>query len=158
MALTTEQKAVLAADILADPVLSAYPNSPDNAAAIADVYNSVITPNFIIWRSRVPPSEILENGMVWSDLKNLSVGQTTIWSFLTSKGYINGAKLNDRLGLEEAFGKNSTTNVGIQPHLKGKATRLQKLFSTGTGTDALPATTQIEDRVIYQEIQSALGW
>lgn len=137
--LTTEQEATLIADILANPDTQAAHTLGDTAT-LAMLYNAPSDPAYTVWDNRVDPNAIMANGIVWADFKNLSAGQLAIWELMTMKGFINAGKLNERLGLEEAFGKNSATNTGLQPHLKRVATRLEKLFATGLGTSVSPST------------------
>ena len=158
MSLTTEQATLVAADIIASPDLDAVPKTLDGAYAIAAMYNETAAPDYIVWLPNVDPNHILENGMVWSDLKNLSSGQISIWTMMTAKGYINATKTNERDGLDEAFGKNSATVSGLQKHLKGPATRLQKLLATGPGTDLEPSTSSFVGTVNYRDIYAATGW
>ena len=45
--------------------------------------------------------------------------------------------------------------TAIMPHLKRGATRLEKLYTTGTGTEASPATLDVEGPIGYQEVMAA---
>jgi hypothetical protein len=138
--LTSAQITALAADIAADPVLSLIENTPDGDYAVAEAYNAQASPNWTIWRTSVPTSEIMENGFVWSAVDSLTAGKARIWEWMVSLGQINPSKSNIRQGLADAFGASSAMATGIMPHLKKLASRGQKLFSTGTGSNANPAT------------------
>ena len=64
--MTPEQTAILKASILADPVLAAMPHGTGEAYEIAQLYNAVATPEFVVWKTSVDPTEIMANGMDWT--------------------------------------------------------------------------------------------
>lgn len=157
MALTPAQQQTLKAYILTVPAWAALPNDSTSAVIIEAGLNSTASPEYVVWDWEADPQAIMQNGVVWADFKNLSAGQLAIWNLMTLKGYINAGKLNERLGLDEAFGKNSATNIGLQPHLKRAATVFQKLFAAGAGTTASPSTALIAGSIRWPEVQSARG-
>lgn len=152
MPLTTEQLAIVKADILADPVLSAFPLTSDGALAIAAIYNGQPAAAFVVWRTMVPIEEIIANGFVWTAVDTLSAGKARIWDWMREPGYINPSKANVRQGLQDAFG---TTQPNIAKHLKRAASRIEKLLATGTGTVGNPGTMGFEGPVTYQDIEQA---
>ena len=153
--LTASQKVALKNDIAADPVLSAYPVTPDGAFAIAEVYNEGATPAFVVWRTSVSVDEIMNNGFVWTAVDALTNGKARIWEWMTRLGTINPSKANIRQGLQDAFGAGSAMSNAIAPHLKRSASRVERLFATGTGTTQSPGTLVFEGRITYQDIQEA---
>lgn len=163
MALTAAQQATLKADILADQVLSAFPNNSDGAFAIAAIYNAVASPDFYIWRTSVPVVEIMQNGFDWTRVDNLTVGKARIWEFMTSAGILNPSQPNVRAGFEACFSVEAgdqSTRQAIYNHCQRLATRAEKLFSTGTGTAAThhglgPATSTLDGLLSYQDVQDA---
>ena len=152
MSLTEAQLATLKADILADPVLAAKPMNSDGAFAIADAYNALAVPAFVVWRTSVPVEEIVNNGFIWTAVDSLTAGKARIWDWMRESGAINPSKANVRQGLQDAFG-NSQPNIA--QHLKRGATRIERLFATGTGTTAAPGTMVVEGPIHYQEIEQA---
>lgn len=155
MPLTAAQTATLRATINADPVMSAYPIDTDGFYALAAYLNLNASPDFIVWRTHVPVEEVMGNGFVWTSVDSLTAGKARIWEWMTKQGYINPSKLNVRQGIADAFGPNSAMTNGIMPHCKRKATRAEKLFATGTGTDASPATMTFEGMLGWQDIDAA---
>ena len=147
--------AALKADILLDPVLAAKPMNSDGAFDIAIAYNQPASPAFIVWRTDVPATEVMSNGFVWTAVDGLTAGKARIWDWMTRYGSITPSKANVRQGLADAFGANSAMANGIMPHLKRNATRAEKLFATGTGTDATPATMTYEGSLSYQDVEQA---
>lgn len=143
MALTTAQNAALKAAILADGTLNAFPNNSDGAFAIAALLNQEASPAWVVWRTSVARREILQNGFDWTRLDNLSVGKARVWSDIFVDGTINPSKPNVRTGIESVWvGTQADLDVraAVYVHCKRNATRAQKLFSTGTGSTATPAT------------------
>jgi hypothetical protein len=158
--LTTEQKATLKAFILATPELAAQPMNSDGAYAIADALKLPATPEFIVWRSSVSQDEIMQNGFDWVRVDNLSVGKARIWEWLFSNDQrsMNPSKINVRAGIDECW-KGTAADLAVRAavyvHCKRAANILEKLFATGTGTDAAPATMEIEGDIGYQDVQDA---
>lgn len=148
--LTNAQLTTLKADILADPALAALPMTPDGAFAIAEAYKALTS--FIVWRTSVPVSEIVDNGFVWTAVDTLQVGKARIWDWMREGGAINPSKPNVRQGLQDAFGN---TQPNIAQHLKRAANRVEKLFATGTGTTATPGTMTFEGELTYQDVEQA---
>lgn len=153
--MTPQQLATLKADILADPALASQPMNSDGAFAIALAYNLPASPAFVVWRTDVPATEIMANGFVWTAVDSLTVGKARIWDWMTRYGSINPSKANVRQGLLDCFGAGSAMATAIQPHLKRPATRFERLFATGTGSDAQPGTMVLEGSVSYQDVQTA---
>lgn len=147
MNLTTEQKTTLKTDVLANGDTLALYND-GNLAGLADLYNGVASPDFTVWRTAVTKSEIMNNGFVWTSVDALSVGKARIWDWMVDP--INPAKANIRQGLADAFGTGTAMANGILPHLKRKATRFEKLFATGTGSDVSPGTMTLEGAIGYE--------
>ena len=155
MPLTAAQAATLRATINADPVMSAYPINTDGFYELAAYLNKDASPDYIVWRTNVPVEEIMGNGFVWTAVDTLAAGKARIWEWMTQLGYINPSKVNVRQGVADAFGANSAMTNGIIPHCKRKATRAEKLFATGTGTDSSPATMTFEGMLNWQDIDAA---
>jgi hypothetical protein len=144
--LTTEQLAVFKAALLAetDPELVSY-RTNGQTPLIAWWYNQNATPNHIVWKTSVTQDEIMQNGFDWVQVDNLTVGKARIWEWLfdNSTTTINPSKVNVRAGIDEAWKGTAAmlaVRAAVYVHCKRPATRIEKLFSTGTGTDASPAT------------------
>lgn len=162
--LTTEQQATLKADILADPVLAAYPNTTDGAYAIAALYDQQATPAFYVWKSSVSVNEIMGNGFAWTLVDNLGVGKARIWEWMTSLGTINISQANVRAGVLACFaggtGGFPEMRTSVFGHGQRMATRAEKLFATGTGVVSNdqgvgPATMAVEGTLSYMDVFNA---
>jgi len=139
---TNAELLILKANILASPDLDALKGSPNGRFEIARLYNLPASPTWVIWRRSVSRREILQNGFDWTRLDNLSVGKARVWTDIFVDGVINPAKANVRAGIEAVWvGTQADLAVreAIYVHCRTNATRVQKLFSTGTGTTISPA-------------------
>lgn len=163
MTLTPAQLATLKADILADAELSALPNNSDGNFEIARRYNLAASPAWVIWRTDVSRRDILQSDQFnWTRVDNLSVGKARIWSEIFVDGVINPSKANVRAGIEAVWvgtAADLAVREAVLAVCKIEATRVQKLFSTGVGNSASPATLQSNlteaFEVSYQDVGAA---
>jgi hypothetical protein len=156
--LTTAQLQTLKAAIDADGTLSAFPLNSDGSYAIAMELNKEAAPAWVVWRSAVPLDEIMRNGMDWTRVDNLSVGKARIWDWLSRLGTINAAQPNVRAGIDAAWvgtAGDLAVRAAVYTHCKRNATRAEKLLSTGTGSDASPATMEWEGNLTYWDVDMA---
>lgn len=156
--LTNEQSQALKTYVESDPVLNLIPHTYDGAYALAEALTNDASPAFVVWRTSVSAEEIMSNGFIWTAVDALTAGKARIWDWMTRYGTLNPSKLNVRQGLTDCFGAASAMATGILPHLKRNANVFEKLFATGTGTTANPATMTIEGSLSYQEIYQSMGW
>lgn len=158
MALTVQQMATLKAAILANPVWAALPLNSDTSFFIADELAKEADPAFVVWKTSVNPDEIMRNGMDWTRVDNLSVGKARIWDWMTKLNSFNPSKANVRAGIDAAWvgtAADLAVRASVYTHCKRNANVLEKLFATGTGTTADPATMVVEGRLNYQEVGQA---
>lgn len=165
MALTPQQNATLAAHIAASADMNTLPPGSDSAFQIAALLNAQATPDFYIWKSSVTNAEILQNGMDWLRVDNLSVGKSRIWEWMFQFGSVDPSKANVRAGVAEVWKGTASDNavrLAVFLHCQTLATRLQKLFAVGAGTATTqdgvgPATTEVWS-IGYNEVKDAMGW
>jgi len=152
MALSPAQYAALKADILADPVLAAFPQNSDGAFEIAKAYNLPASPDFWVWRTHLPQAEIVNTTTTeatvfsWTQFIARTVQEQAGWrEMFADGGFVDASKANVRQGFADIFSGAQAGPVAQRAHLltvgRVKATRIQKLFSTGTGSTASPATS-----------------
>lgn len=153
--MTPAQNAALKASVEADPAFNGLPQNSDGAFAVAAAYNLPASPQFVVWRTSVLVSEIVNNGFTWTAVDSLTNGKARIWEWMKESGSIDPSKVNVRQGLNDAFG---ATQPNITPHLKRDATRAEALLSTGTGTTGSPGTMTFERNLSYSDVQQAMGW
>ena len=153
--LTDAQKLVLKADILADPILDAFPHTTDGAYEIAQRYDLLAVPTCIAWKTSVSVQEIMDNGFVWTYVDNMTIGKARIWDWMTQYGSINPSKTNIRSGIDEAYKGNAEALLAreaVYVHCRRAITRAEKLFATGTGTTASPAIMSFEGSLFYLDV------
>jgi hypothetical protein len=161
--MTPEQLAALKAHIDASPDLSGFPLNSDGAFEIAALLNLPATPEYLIWKDSVTEAEILQNGMDWLRVDNLSVGKARIWEWLFKFASANPSKANVRAAFAEVWkgtAADNTVRLSVFQHCQKPATRCEKLFSTGAGTTTTqdgvgPATATWFGSVSYAEVEAA---
>jgi hypothetical protein len=154
MTLTPAQKATLLTNINATPAaLAIYQNG--DLSGLADFYNALADPAFIVWKTFVSRDEVMLNGFDWARVDNLSVGKARIWEWLNESGGFNPSKANVRAGIDATWtGTQADQNVraAVYVHCKRSASRIEKLFAEGTGSDAVPATMTVEGTLPFTEL------
>jgi hypothetical protein len=156
--LTLGQLQALKANIEADAVLNAFPNNSDGAFAISSAYSQIPAPAFVVWKTNVTEQEIMQNNFDWTRVDNLSVGKARIWEWLFKFGSINAANANIRVGIDRVWvGTQADLDVRavVYAHCKRSANRAEKLFATGAGSDAVPATMVFQGLLGIDDILQA---
>jgi hypothetical protein len=154
--LTAAQLLTLKADILADPVLAAQPMNDDGHFAIAAAYNLAASPVWRVWKSSVTTADC-KDVVNWTEYIGRSVGERGAFEFLLSNGTINPSRSNVRQGIADMFSgaQGQVTRLALLALGKRDATRAEKLFSTGTGSDAVPATMLFEGVLSFADVSQA---
>lgn len=156
--LTTAQLQTLKAAILADPAFAGIPMTSGGALVIAEAFNAPASPDYIVWRTSVPLEEIMRNGMDWTRVDNLSVGKARIWDWLSRLGTINASQANVRAGINATWvgtAADLAVRAAVYVHCKRAATRAEKLFASGSGTDGSPGTMTFEGTLSSDDVQQA---
>jgi hypothetical protein len=161
--LTDAQLTTLAAAIAAetDPEFVGYRDS-GATGAMAEWFNGAASPEFIVWRTAVTQDEIMLNGFDWVRVDNLAVGKARIWVWLfgNEARAINPSKPNVRAGIDEVW-KGTAADLAVRAavyvHCKRPATRGEKLFATGIGSDAEPGLMVFEGQVTGYDIVRAIS-
>lgn len=154
MELTTAQKATLKTDVQANSDTNTKFVDGD-LQGLADLYNAPAAGTYIVWKTSVLQDEIMQNGFDWVRVDNLSVGKARIWEWMfnNQNRAFNPSKANVRLGIDEAW-KGTAADLAVRAavyvHCKRQATRLEKVFASGTGSDAAPANLTLEGEINYQ--------
>lgn len=156
--MTPQQLATLKADILvnfADP--QQWPNTPDGNFAVAAAYNATAAPSFTVWKSSASLAAVGDafNG---AELGNLSTINTSrlqaIAAFFMQRG-VNPSRADTRQMFDDIFSTGGVTKAALLALWKRFATRAEKLFATGTGTDVSPATLVFEGNVTGSDVLTA---
>lgn len=166
MALTTAQAAALKADILADSTLSAQPTTYDGAIAIAAAYNLPATPDYYVYKTSVPVTQIGDN-INASELVGLTALNLQRLQCLCgdlSGGALNPTIKDRRDAFDQIFSSSggATTRPQLAALWRRTATRAEKLFAvaspgmTGTrGSTADPDTLTFEGQLQALDVYHA---
>lgn len=177
MSLTTAQYTTLKADIAANAntvlingvptAISAVPVSPDNAAAVAVWYGGLVDPEYLVWKGSVTWDEIMQNGMDWTRVDNLSVGKARIWEWMfdnTSRTF-NPSKPNIRAGIDAVWvgtAADLAVRDSVYGHCRRACTRVERLFVAATpngsgtrGSTANPDTLGYEGALDGSDVLAA---
>lgn len=153
MPMTAQQLTTLRAHIDASPDLSAFPNNGDGNYQIARLLNLAASPNFTVWKSNVPIGDVGKafNG---GELAGLTTGNQsrlqTLAVYLADG--VNPSLASSRQFFDDVFSGSggANTRAALLVLWKRLATRGEKLFATGTGSDASPATLTWEGDIDWQ--------
>lgn len=167
MALTTAQKATVKADILADSTLNAFPNNSDGAFAIAAAYNLPAAVDYWVWRTSVDKKEFTnqtsQDGTNFTWVGNgfitRSVGEQTAWAELfNSTHQVDASRASVRQAFADIFsgtGNAAANRTHMLATARRKATRIEKLLATGTGSTASPGVMGFEGAISYSDVDEA---
>jgi hypothetical protein len=160
MALTPAQLTTLKTDILANTdqtVIDGIANG--DSGAIAGWYNLDASPDFTVYKDMVPLDEVMA-AIELDDVMNMTTGDNeklkTI--FAVRQNGVYPAKQAERDGFDDCFSNvaGDDSQQALIALWKRSASNVEKLFATGTGSDASPATLVAVGPVSYQEIAVAL--
>lgn len=160
--LTDSQMQSLAAAIRAstDPAVVAA-LAIRNDVALTDWANSAST--FVVWKTRAAQDELMQlAGFDWVQIDNLTAGQARIWEWLFANNdrAIDPSKAQIRAGIGECW-KGTAAKVAVGTAVlngcKRFATMVEKLFATGTGTDATPGALTFDGSVGLTEVSTSLN-
>lgn len=149
--MTPEQLSTLKAAVIADQTLSAVGRNDTDLARLLNLPTT-----FVGWRTNVTIDEI---GNAWqgTDIDGMSaLNMQRLQLLLASSttGLFNMARADRRAGFENPFGTNvnNASRVAMRAVWKRFATRAERVFATGTGTDATPGTFGFEGQVTINDI------
>ena len=155
--MTPEQLTTLRADIAANPDLLALYNAGDRAG-LADAYNDAASPAFTVYKSSLSRHDILTDTsadgttFTWTGGAYITRSQGERDAFremFNSTGTVNPAVPSIQNAFNDIFsGAGGATNrTHIAAMSRRMATRLEKVFAVGLGTNQNPATMGFEGEV-----------
>lgn len=160
MNLTSSQLTTLKNDIAADNTLNSFPNSSDGADAIRMLYDLLPGTDYFVWKSGVAKSVITSDpAFDWTRVDNMTVGKARIWTemFDNPLRTVNPSQANVRSGFSAIFtaAGDIATLTSITSNCRRKATRVEKLFATGSGTTGSPSIMSFEGTLDINDIITA---
>jgi hypothetical protein len=158
--LTNAQLLTLKASILGetDPTFVGYRNAGDKPS-MAGWYNANSSPAFIVWKTNVPVSQV---GLAFSssEVAGLTTANTNRLQVMQSYsgGAFNPSIADVRAGFDSVFSGAGgvNTRAALLALWKRTARRLERLYATGTGSDATPAQLVVEGTIDGNDIEEAL--
>ena len=157
--MTPEQLATLAAHITASPDLNVYPNNSDGAYEIARLLNLDAAPAFTVWRSSVGKNEV-GKAFVATALSAITAGNNDkLANFASWNETVEPWRTDQRAFFDDIFSvaAGASTRAALLALWKRLATGGEKIFATGTGSDASPATLGYEGAITTDDVQAARG-
>lgn len=154
--LTTAQKTTLKAAIIANSTWNAFPNSEDGNFNLAELLSKEFpTPDYIVWKNSVTTKEV-KNVIDWVEYLALTVTEKSTFELMISNGIIDPSNANIRAGIANIFdAQQSNTRNALIALGKRKATHIEKIFATGTGSDASPSVMGFEGKISGADVASA---
>ena len=158
MALTPSQLVTLKADILANSDLNSQPNTSDGNFEIARLYNLIASPSFTVWKTNVPIGTVGQS-FDGTELAGLTTGNQTRLQTLAMylAAGVNPSKPGVRGFFDDIFSGagGANTRAALLVLWKRLATRAEKLYATGTGSDPSPATMTFEGNISPIDVVNA---
>jgi len=162
--LTPEQRILLHADAIARPELATALTNGDDQV-VADFYNEAATPSFIAWRTAVDKDEYQDKvsragtTFSWAGTGGFitrSPGELSAWRELFgTDNKVDPSRPNVIAAFNDIFSGSGAQAQNNRVHLlsmsKRIATLAEKLLSTGTGNEAVPALLSFEGIITVQE-------
>ncbi|MDO8682775.1 MAG: hypothetical protein Q7N50_04765 [Armatimonadota bacterium] len=165
--LSLSQRATLKTFILNDPTLAAQA-AAEQFDLVMTALNANASPDFWVWRTSVSKNEITQetsqDGTVfnWTGTGFItrSQGERDAWSELFVDGIVNPSLVNVRQAFNDIFSGGTPPAPANRAHLlavaRRKASVLERIFTTGTGSTAAPATLVVQGQIGEQEISDTM--
>ena len=157
MALTVAQLPALKAAIAAEtyPAFVVYRTNGDNGE-MANFYNTPST--FVVWKTRVSIADTgpAFNGTEWAGMTSANHTRLTDVAQWVSQGY-DASKSDIRAMFNDIWSGagGATTRANLLALWKRFATKGEKLYVTGAGTDATPGLLVFEGSITASDITNA---
>ena len=152
--MTPAQLATLKAAILADGTLTGA-----SAVTIAGVFNALAAPAFTVWKTSVSTGNVGKAFVATSIAGMTSANNDRLVSFaLWNPDGVNPSRADQRTFFDDVFSvaSGAPTRTALAALWRRFATRAEKLFATGTGSDAAPATLAFEGSISADDVREAL--
>jgi hypothetical protein len=132
------------------------PRNGDTAFAVAAWYGQAANPAFVVWRTNISKDEV-NNAVDWTEVVALTTNNLLAFGLLKDQNKIDGSDSDIRAAFNAIFptATKPNTNAALLALAKRSASNVEKLFATGTGTTAAPATMGYEGQVTGQDVVSA---
>lgn len=158
--LTTDQLVTLRAAIDAetDPAFVTARQTGNNGQMLA-WYNAPAVPAFIVWQSPLSRN-VVGKAFQASALAAITAGNNDkLNNFAQWNDVVDPARQDQRDFFDDVFSvaAGATTRAKLYALWRTSATRAEKLYATGTGTDAAPATRVVVGPISIDDIRAAVA-
>jgi hypothetical protein len=153
MSLTTEQKVTLKTHIQNTPSLNAFYSIGD-LGGLEAALNADASPVFLVWKTSVNKNDV-GKAFVASALAAITAGNNDkLANFAAWNDTVNPSRQDQRAFFDDVFSvaAGASTRAALLALWKRNATVTEKLFATGTGNDASPATLVFEGFVTFSDL------
>lgn len=151
--LTPSQYTTLKNHITASSDLNSIPAGSDGDVQIAALMNAQASPAFTVWKTSVPVADVKDT-LNYTTFIGRSGAEREAFAFMLSNHVINPSRPNIRQGVADIFSGagGSDQRDAFLVLFKRLATRAEKLFATGTGSNAVPANLTFEGQLSYTDV------
>ena len=163
--MTPQQITVLKADINAkkSTIFASFFANPTNPEweGVETYYKGLSTT--VVWRTNVTRAEIYHTvspeatSWSWTVYKGQPAVEQNAWVQMFMGDLANFSLPNLRAGIDVIFGAASAQTTHCKAVGKRLCSEMEKLFATGTGTLASPATMAFEGTLTAQQISDLYG-
>lgn len=156
---TPAQLQTLKTYIVGQSDLNSQPATPDGHFEVARLLNlNAAGPNNIAWKTSVPIGDVGKalNGTELAGLTSLNHTRLQTLAIYLSTG-VNPSLASNRQFFDDIFSGAGgvNTRASLLALWKRVMTRAEKVYATGTGSDASPATLVVEGLVDADDVQAA---
>lgn len=168
MQLTLAQLQTIKADIAANGDLNTIPNTADGNVAVAALYNVTASLDFWVWRTQVTRGEYVnatsQDGTTfnWTGAGFITRSQGERDAFrelFNHTGSVNPSLPNVRQAFQDIFSGGTAPAPANRTHMaavsRRKASRVEKLLASGTGSTASPGLMGAEGPISGDDVQAA---
>jgi hypothetical protein len=137
--------------------VNAVPNNSDGNAAIAFWYDQATSPAKIVWRNAIPVVDVGKS-MLSADVANLTavnLSRLQVLAQYALQGFTGSA--DTEAGFNDVFSVAGAAGTRALLHATWRRTalRIEALYATGTGSDAVPATLVVEGQISGGDVNTA---
>lgn len=168
MTLTLAQRTTLKAYIVSQPDLQ----TNGDIVALTSLLNVTAAPEFWVWRSAVTREDVytLQNDLViggaqtgfwsWTTYKNQAATEQNAWTQMFMGDVANFGRTNVRDGVASIFTGSAAANAQRDHILsigRRKASRVERVFTTGTGSAASPGVLGPEGPIEVADVIAVMN-
>lgn len=154
MDLTPAQLTTVKNFIAGDATLNSLSSDGSGLRSIADALNALASPDFIVWRTEIKGNEIMA-AVVGTELAALSpTPKQFVFNMLMLALPLDASKANIRADFSAIF-SGGTSLTALTDLAKRKATVIEKILATGTGSTSSPATMSVEGTIDPNQVDKA---